>query len=118
MLKETIAPPPCPRRPLKPPAEHAACRSDLPPDPPLQAAQATRKASDPLRALTETAQSMQLATRPPDELALLRAREGAEAHKNALLAASKAVIVVAGGERKGGSGTVFLQRTLMLRDKI
>ncbi|GAX73670.1 hypothetical protein CEUSTIGMA_g1121.t1 [Chlamydomonas eustigma] len=57
---------------------------------PVQATQATSKASDPLRAIKETAQSMQVADRSPEELALHRSRESAEAHKDALLAASKA----------------------------
>lgn len=57
---------------------------------PVQAAQPTRKSADPLRALKETAQSMQAVQRPPDEQALHRSREAAEAHKEVLLLASKA----------------------------
>jgi hypothetical protein len=66
---------------------------------PLQAALPTRGLMDPLRAIKETAQSIQAkpnvpsnanGSRSPDEAALLRASAGYEAHKEALLAASKA----------------------------
>ncbi|KAG1665676.1 hypothetical protein FOA52_005466 [Chlamydomonas sp. UWO 241] len=71
---------------------------------PVQAAQPTRSAADPLRAFKETAQSMQMHARAPDEAALQRAREGAEAHKDALMAASRAAETLVQRMDKGGRG--------------
>mmetsp|Transcript_24550 Transcript_24550/g.53643 ORF Transcript_24550/g.53643 Transcript_24550/m.53643 type:complete len:672 (+) Transcript_24550:240-2255(+) len=57
---------------------------------PVQAAQPTKKSADILRAIKETAQSMQVASYSDEELDLRRAREQLEVLKEQLLTASKA----------------------------
>ncbi|EFJ49103.1 hypothetical protein VOLCADRAFT_90391 [Volvox carteri f. nagariensis] len=61
---------------------------------PVQAAQPTKKATDFMRAIKETARSMQsppsTASLPPDELALVRSREEVEALQVGLTTASRA----------------------------
>ncbi|GIL61481.1 hypothetical protein Vafri_15917 [Volvox africanus] len=61
---------------------------------PVQAAQPTKKATDFMRAIKETARSMQSApsasSLPPDELALVRAKEEVEALQGALTIGSRA----------------------------
>ncbi|GFR52609.1 hypothetical protein Agub_g15124, partial [Astrephomene gubernaculifera] len=59
---------------------------------PEQAAQPTKKSGDIMRAIRETARSMQVPTAslPPDELALQRAREEVEALQGGLTVASRA----------------------------
>ncbi|GIL87549.1 hypothetical protein Vretimale_14752 [Volvox reticuliferus] len=60
---------------------------------PVQASQPTKKANDFMRAIKETARSMQSApsasSLPPDEMALVRAKEEVEALQGALTTASR-----------------------------